>query len=384
LSYTLRGRLESRLAAASLPFVVACVLALALREWWPVQLAGLMTGVGVGLDLAAYHRLLPYQAGWLALPLGLLELSATMGLALALDVGAPLWPALAFFIGSWVFAQSLAHAGLPLVRLSYAEDGGELGRPGTALLAAAPISALAVLGVAWVTQPPTVHLAAGVHQGPLILDRSQKLVGEPGAVVRGGILITADDVVVRDVAVLGGENGIEVREAENVLLERVRILGASLDGISVRRGSVTIRDCDIRSPRGAQGIDISFAHGLAPSLVERCRVSGGTEGIVSHFAVVRIRNNTVSGTSLRGITVTEMSMGKVDGNVVSEALGVGIFCGDYSECEIDRNEVRGVRSDGASGSRAGLAVVAHYGALAKVSRTAGRSGAFVNAAIERE
>ena len=50
---------------------------------------------------------------------------------------------------------------------------------------------------AWATRPPTVTLAAGVHQGPVLLDREQHLVGEPGAVVRGGILVTADGRVTR-------------------------------------------------------------------------------------------------------------------------------------------------------------------------------------------
>ena len=111
-----------------------------------------------------------------------------------------------------------------------------------------------------------MRLPAGIHQGPLVLDYSQRLVGEPGAVVRGGIVVTADDVTVRDVTVVGGEHGIEVDGAERVLLERVHVLGAMLDGINVRRSSVTIRDCAVASHSGpyAQGIDISFGFDLAP------------------------------------------------------------------------------------------------------------------------
>jgi nitrous oxidase accessory protein NosD len=248
--------------------------------------------------------------------------------------------------------------------------------------------ATASTAAAWTQRPPTHRLAAGVHDGPLVLDRAQRLIGEPGTVVRGGIVVTADDVVVRDLAVLGGENGIEVREARDVLLERVRVLGADLDGINVRLGSVTIRGCDIRSPPQGQGIDISFAHTLAPSLVQGCRISGGLEGIVSHLAHVRFRNNRVSQTSLRGIAVTEMSMGKVDGNVVADAVGIGIFCGDYSRCAIEDNRVIGTRPDPASptGSRSGVGVVSHFGAVATLGENDldGGAGAFAGARVEHD
>ncbi len=332
MSYTLRGRLETRLAAAVLPFLVAAVLAPTLHKWWPLELVGLVVSIGLVLDIAVYHRLLPYQPGWAALPLGLLELGLTVGAARILELNAPLYPALGLFAGAWLLQQLLSHAALPLLRLTWTEDGGELGRPGIALVASAPAVLLLVLGTAWAVEPPTVHLAAGVHQGPLVLDHAQTLVGGPGAVVRGGILITADDVTVRGLTIRGGEYGIEVDGAESVELDDVVVEGAELDGINVRRGQVEIRDCTIRSLPAAftQGIDISFGFDLEPSLVERCTVVGGLEGIVTHFARVMIRDNHVSNTELRAITMTEMSMGSIEDNEVDGALGVGIFCGDYS------------------------------------------------------
>ena len=205
MSYTLRGRVETRLVAALLPFLVAAVLSPILHKWWPLELAGLMVAIGLAFDVLLYHRLFPYQPGWVALPLGLLELAATMGAARLLELNAPLYPAVAFFAGAWLVHQVLAHAGLPLLRLTWPEDGGELGRLGMGLVAAAPVAALAVVGTAWAVEPPTVHLAAGVHQGPLVLDHAQTLIGDPGAIVHGGIVITADDVTVRSVTVRGGE-----------------------------------------------------------------------------------------------------------------------------------------------------------------------------------
>jgi len=392
MSYTLRGRLESRLAASLPPLFAGCALALAVRAWWPLELAALMIAVGLLLDGALYHRLLPYQPGWLALPLGVAELGLLMALVLALDIEAPLGPALGLFAGSWLVAQAFGHALFPLVHLSYGDDGGELGRGGPVGAAAVLVVLAAAGGVAWATQPPTVRLAAGVHEGPLVLDYSQKLVGDPGAVVRGGIIVTADDVVVRDVTVIATENGIEVVSAENVVLERVRVSGAVLDGIHVRRGSVTIRDCLIHSPadRYAQGIDISFSIDLAPSLVEGCEIVGGYEGIVTHSAQVEIRENRVRDTTLRGIAITEMSMGTAEENDVRNALGVGIYCGDYSHCLIERNSVSGTRPDLASsnGTRMGYGILATFGAEAtlrenKLTANHRRTRAFAYARILR-
>src|SRR5438093_9303354 len=102
MSYTLRGRLESRLVATLLPLLAACILAAVLPSWWPVELASLMLGVGLTLDGVVYDRLLDYQPGWLALPLGLLELGLVLGLVQLLSIEAPLGPALAFYAGSWV------------------------------------------------------------------------------------------------------------------------------------------------------------------------------------------------------------------------------------------------------------------------------------------
>jgi nitrous oxidase accessory protein NosD len=374
VSYTLRGRLESRLAAALLPALAAAVLAGALEAWWPIELVGLMVAVGLALDATAYHRLIAYQPAWLAVPLGALELGLTMTLVVALGVDAPVGPAVAFFAGAWLVAQLLGHAGFPLAHLTYAEDGGELGRAGRGLWAAAPVALAAALGVAWALQPPIVRLEAGVHPGPLILDRAQKLVGEPGAVVRGGIVVTADNVTVKNVSVIAAETGIAVQDAENVVLDGVHVSGASLDGIQARRSQVIVRNCSVSAPTSdyAQAIDISFAMELKPSLVEDCAISGGREGIVTNLANTMVRGNRVEGTMLRAISLTEMSMGMVEGNVVRDANGVGIFCGDYSHCEIERNTVLGTRPDTESGdpSRLGYAIQANFYARATLEANA--------------
>jgi hypothetical protein len=368
MSYTLRGRLESRLAAALGPALVAAALGLVLQRWWPVELAALMVAAGLVLDLL-YDRALDYQPGWLALPLGVLELGVVMGLAVALGVRAPLGAAVGFYCGAWLLAQLFGQALYPLLRLTYGDDGGELGRAGAGAAGAVGALFLAAAGTAWATQPPTVHLARGVHEGPLLLDHSQVLIGREGAVVRGGIVIRASDVTVRDVTVIGGENGIDVDDAQRVRLENVHILNARMDGIHVRRSDVLIRDCTIAlGPRPyTQGIDISFSMHRHMSAVEGCEVTGGAEGIVTHSAMVMVKGNRVHGTSLRGITMTEMSMGEVLENHVADGLGVGIFCGDRSECEVHQNVVTGTRVDPAGDlSRVGVGIETDFDSVAEL------------------
>jgi hypothetical protein len=113
----------------------------------------MMAAVGVALDLQLYHRLLRYQPGWVALPLGLLELGLMLVLVRALGLEAPLVPALALFGGAWAVTQVLGQAGFPLLRLSYVTDGGELGRlgvvSGIAVVATLPTAA----GFWWLRLP---------------------------------------------------------------------------------------------------------------------------------------------------------------------------------------------------------------------------------------
>src|SRR5438105_2985861 len=112
-----------------------------------------MLGVGLAADLL-YDRGFDYQAGWYALPFGLAELGATYGLVRAFDVHAPLGWAILLFAGGWLALQVLSHAALPLARLSYPEDGGELGRAGPALGVAILAFFAAAGALAQTTHPP--------------------------------------------------------------------------------------------------------------------------------------------------------------------------------------------------------------------------------------
>ena len=118
MSYTLRGRLESRLAVARAAARrgLRCSRALS-SDWWPLELAALMVGVGARARRLVYDRLLAYQPGWLAVPLGAARARpASMVLASRSRVDAPLGWRVALFAGAWLLAQVLGHAVFPLLR----------------------------------------------------------------------------------------------------------------------------------------------------------------------------------------------------------------------------------------------------------------------------
>jgi Right handed beta helix region len=391
LSYTLRGRLESRLAALLPVLLGCCVLAAALRHWWPVELCVLMAAVGLVLDVQVWHRLFPYQPAWAILPLGLVELGLVLAIVYGAGLHPPLGPGLLLFGVGWLVSFLLGQAGYPLLRLSYAEDGGELGRAG-AVAAAGVLLVLVGSATTWyLRRPPVVHLAAGVHQGPIVIHRREVLQGSPGAVVRGGIVVAHDDVHIRDVTVLGGQNGIDVENVDGTVLDNVTVQGAKLDGIHVRAAGIMIDNCtiDMLGNRLGQGIDISFNMGMGMSEVEGCTIVGGMQGITTHSSMTDIVDNRVSRTTGQAIAVQEMSMGMAMNNVVRDALGVGLNCDDQSMCMFERNTVIGTRPDPASGdpSRNGVGLLASFQSEASLwqNRLVGNpvaTGAITNSTLQ--
>jgi len=364
VSYTLRGRIETRLAALLPVLVAACAIAAAHRRWWPVELVALMAAVGLCLDLEVWHRLLPYQPAWAAIPLGTVELGILLAIVYGFGLHAPLVPALALFGAGWLASVVLAQAGFPLLRLGYAEDGGELGRAGALAAVAVALAFVGSAGTWYARLPPVVHLGAGVHQGPLVIRQREILQGEPGAVVRGGIVVAHDDVQIRDVTVLGGENGITVDGVRGTVSDGVTVQGSKLDGIHVRLAGVVIRNCtvDMLGNRLGQGIDISFNLDLGMSMVDGCTIVGGQQGITTHSSMTDVMGNRVSRTTGEAISLDEMSMGMAAHNTVRNALGVGLYCGDRSMCMFEHNTVVGTRADTASGirTRRGIAVLADF------------------------
>jgi hypothetical protein len=359
MSYTLTGRIQTRLAAS----VPALLLALALHRWWAIELVALMLVIGVALDVA-YTRRIDYQPAWLALPLGAFELAVVYGAMRALHIPAVLWQALLLYGVAWLSAQVFAHAVLPRLRLEYGEAGGELGAAGRITVAAVALTLVGGLGAAYAVRIPTVHLH-GTIKGPLVITRSEHLVG---GVVRGGIVVRANHVSISHVTVVGGQYGINIVHVDHVKLDHVRVLHAQLDAVRAFDAGVMIKDCSISAPGSplTTGVLISYSMGRPMSMVEGCTIAGTREGISTHSSMVMVMGNHVMDTTTRGISLSEMSMDMASHNTVESATGVGIVCMDHSMCEIEHNTIAGTKPMAGNPSAGGVAIESYYFAEAKV------------------
>jgi hypothetical protein len=190
-----------------------------------------------------------------------------------------------------------------------------------------------------------VTTVAAAHPGAtLVLEPGRHLPFE----LRGPATVRAEPGAV----VAGGSTGVLVRGTDGVVLEDLVVIGPDLHGIEVVDASATVAGCRVEGLRSpyAQGIEVRNANGRPRTRIRGCAVHGGQEGIVSHVSRVEVVGNEVRGTTMRGIAVTEMSEGLIEGNRVRDVAGAALLCGDMSHCEVVGNDVRGVADQG-RGSR---------------------------------
>lgn len=249
-------------------------------------------------------------------------------------------------------------AALALVIASCSQTGTVVG-PGESLIDA----------IAAADPGSVIHIEPGIYRGPLIIDRPVELVGTEGVVLeaaadRPAILITSDDVKVQNLTIEGGRSGIKVLKAENVLLDNIQVRGAQWHGILADDSHVVVTDCHISNLQAPlpQGFEIRNADRRTPSRVEGCRIEGPLfEGLVAHVSHVSFVDNVVDGSFERGIVITEMSDGRMEGNIVENVQGSAYFCGDMSSCSVVDNVANGVQEAiPAHASGAGHGLVVHF------------------------
>jgi hypothetical protein len=209
--------------------------------------------------------------------------------------------------------------------------------------------------------------------------------------VVGGIDVRANHVTIDHVTVVGGEYGINVEHSQHVMIDHVRLIHFTYDGIRALDAGVMVHDCSVTAPKTSltTGVLISYSMGRPMSMIDGCTIVGTREGISTHSSMVDVTNNHVVGTSVRGISLSEMSMDSASRNTVEGAKGIGIVCMDHSVCDIRHNTIAGAQADGADNpSRGGVAIESYFYAQAHVSHNTviaspGGVRAFDDSTIER-
>jgi hypothetical protein len=122
---TILGRVQTRTAILVGPAILATVASLVSGKEGFIVLIGVYLLMGVALDIAVYPLIIKWQPPWLTGVLAVGEFVILYVLGQVLKVGLTPAEAIVLYWVSWVVAITTRIVVLPIVSLSWIENGGE-------------------------------------------------------------------------------------------------------------------------------------------------------------------------------------------------------------------------------------------------------------------
>jgi hypothetical protein len=145
---TILGRIQTRTAILVGPAILGAILSIATGKPGFIVLIGVYLLMGVALDTGFYPFVIRWQPPWLTFVLALGEFVLLYVLSQVLEIGLSPVEAIVFYWVSWALAIATKIVLLPILSLSWIENGGEFRATGwTVLSQRAPVSAVATAAV---------------------------------------------------------------------------------------------------------------------------------------------------------------------------------------------------------------------------------------------
>jgi len=210
-----------------------------------------------------------------------------------------------------------------------------------------------------------VVLRAGVHRGPLRIDRAITLRGEPGAVIDGGgqgtvLDISASGATIEEIVIRGSGNrvsavdaGVHVRNASRVTLRRLRLQDVLYGVFAERSDQLLVESCRLTgrvAPRNeagnGNGIHLWYCHDarLVGNTAERFQ-----DGVYLSFADrTHVLRNQFQDCGRYGLHTMYCQENRLEGNLFTRNVaGCAIMFSNH--LIVDRNAIlhnRGSRTYG--------------------------------------
>ena len=155
-----------------------------------------------------------------------------------------------------------------------------------------------------------IQLSRGTHRGDVSVPKALTITGESGATIEGTVRISARNVTVRGVKIVGG---VEIRDSTSFALDRVTVASSRADAILIEGSTGLLTGCVIEDAAGSGVVALFTSRvSISSTTVRRCAKGGivlllGSQVRITDSVIAENRGDGISAAGsaahIQGITV---------------------------------------------------------------------------------